>query len=169
MQIKVETASALDADRLRTLRLAALSDSPNAFGAKYEVEKEKPINFWQNSARITNWCLVSADNADIGLVAVDKATQDRTADCWVSAWWIQKEFRGKGVTRLMMDWIDQLASKNNWQRIGLGVWPDNKVGISAYKKLGFIAGSELMPSRSIPGLLYLPMFRDIGGESLEQA
>jgi len=43
------------------------------------------------------------------------------------------------------------------------------VGISAYKKLGFIAGSELMPSRSIPGLLYLPMFRDIGGESLEQA
>jgi hypothetical protein len=43
MQIKVEAASELDADRLRTLRLAALSDSPNAFGAKYEVEKEKLI------------------------------------------------------------------------------------------------------------------------------
>ena len=111
--------------------------------------------------------MVSADNADIGLVAVDKATKDRTADCWISAWWIHQDFRGKGVTKLMLDWVDQLASKNNWRRMGLGVWPDNKVGINAYKKLGFIAGSELMPSRSIPGLLYLPMFRDIGGESLE--
>ena len=167
MQIKVEAASELDADRLRTLRLAALSDSPNAFGAKYEVEKEKPINFWQNSARITSWCLVSAEQVDIGLLAVDKATKDRTADCWISAWWIHQDFRGKGVTKLMLDWVDQLASKNNWRRMGLGVWPDNKAGISAYKKLGFIAGSELMPSRSIPGLLYLPMFRDIGGESNE--
>jgi hypothetical protein len=50
MQIKVEAASELDFDRLRTLRLAALSDSPDSFGAKYDVEKEKPINFWQNSA-----------------------------------------------------------------------------------------------------------------------
>ena len=58
MQIKVEAASELDFDRLRTLRLAALSDSPDSFGAKYDVEKEKPINFWQNSARISNWCLV---------------------------------------------------------------------------------------------------------------
>jgi len=67
----------------------------------------------------------------------------------------------------MLDWIDQLASKKNWHRMGLGVWPDNKQAISAYEKLGFVAGGEPMPSRSIPGLLYLPMFRDIGGESNE--
>jgi RimJ/RimL family protein N-acetyltransferase len=167
MQIKVEAASELDFDRLRTLRLAALSDSPDSFGAKYNVEKEKPINFWQNSARISNWCLVSADEVDIGLVAVDSAGEDRRADCWISAWWIQKEFRGKGITQLMLDWIDQLASKKNWHRMGLGVWPDNKQAISAYEKLGFVAGGEPMPSRSIPGLLYLPMFREIGGESNE--
>ena len=40
MQIKVEAASELDADRLRTLRLAALSDSPNAFGAKLKLRKK---------------------------------------------------------------------------------------------------------------------------------
>jgi RimJ/RimL family protein N-acetyltransferase len=51
--------------------------------------------------------------------------------------------------------------------MGLGVWPDNKQAISAYEKLGFVAGGEPMPSRSIPGLLYLPMFREIGGESNE--
>jgi hypothetical protein len=45
MQIKVEAASELDFDRLRTLRLAALSDSPDSFGAKYDVEKENRLTF----------------------------------------------------------------------------------------------------------------------------
>ena len=40
MQIKVEAASELDADRLRTLRLAALSDSPNAFGTTYGEHRQ---------------------------------------------------------------------------------------------------------------------------------
>ena len=40
MQIKVEAASELDFDRLRILRLAALSDSPDSFGAKYDDENE---------------------------------------------------------------------------------------------------------------------------------
>lgn len=167
MGTQVISASTDEAQRVRELRLSALFESPTAFGAKYVVEKEKPITFWQNSIRISNWCLVSKDEVDIGVLAVDRADKDRTADCWVGAWWIKESFRGQGIAKLMLDWVDQLAERNSWQRVGLGVWPDNDRAIKAYKKLGFIPGDQLMPSRSIPGLLYLPMFRNISGGSVE--
>lgn len=167
MPIQVISAGADQVQRVRALRLSALADSPAAFGAKYDVEKEKPITFWQNTVRISNWSLVSVDELDVGLLAVDRADKDRTADCWIGAWWISESYRGQGIAQLMLDWVDQLAKDNSWARMGLGVWPDNERAISAYKKLGFIAGDQLMPSRSIPGLLYLPMFRDIKGGSIE--
>jgi RimJ/RimL family protein N-acetyltransferase len=65
----------------------------------------------------------------------------------------------------MAGWIYELCQKNHWQRVGLGVWPNNKSAISVYLKLGFVAADALMPSRSIPGLMYLPMYKEIGVES----
>lgn len=167
MLVQVRSAAGESPERLKTLRLAALADSPKAFGAKYEIEKEKPINFWQNSLRITSWCFVTLADLDIGLLAVDRSEKDRQSDCWVSSWWIQEQYRGQGISRLMLSWVDNLARDKNWQKIGLGVWPDNKRAISAYQKLGFIADEQLMPSRSIPGLLYQPMFRVIAGGVIE--
>ena len=35
--------------RLRAIRLKALADSPASFGANYQIESEKPLNYWQNS------------------------------------------------------------------------------------------------------------------------
>ncbi|NCX09711.1 MAG: acetyltransferase, partial [Actinobacteria bacterium] len=49
MSFQITAAKADEAERLRNLRLAALKDAPYAFGAQYEVDKEKPISFWQQS------------------------------------------------------------------------------------------------------------------------
>ena len=64
----------------------------------------------------------------------------------------------------MAQWVYELCRKNGWQKIGLGVWPDNKHAIAVYLKLGFELAEALMPSRSIPGLMYQPMYKSIGGE-----
>ncbi len=64
----------------------------------------------------------------------------------------------------MAHWVYELCEKNGWEKIGLGVWPDNKAAIAVYLKLGFVAADSLLPSRSIPGLMYLPMYKSIGGE-----
>jgi RimJ/RimL family protein N-acetyltransferase len=56
-----------------------------------------------------------------------------------------------------------LALWQKWvEKIGLGVWPNNKAAIAVYVKLGFVAADKLLPSRSIPGLMYLPMYKSIG-------
>ena len=162
MSIEIITATADDVDRLRALRLAALKDTPDAFGAKYEDEAEKPILDWQNRLKNTNWCFVVADGVDVGLLAVDRAEKDRNSDCWLSSWWIHQDHRGSGIPKLMLNWLEQLCIEKKWEKIGLGVWPDNLRAISAYKKLGFTEAEKLLPSRSIPGLMYLAMYRNVG-------
>ena len=162
MSIEIITATADDVDRLRALRLAALKDTPDAFGAKYEDEAEKPTLDWQNRLKNTHWCFVVADGVDVGLLAVDRAEKDRNSDCWLSSWWIHQDHRGSGIPKLMLNWLEQLCLEKNWENIGLGVWPDNLRAISAYKKLGFTEAEKLLPSRSIPGLMYLAMYRNVG-------
>lgn len=164
MDVKLKLAAESDYLRVKQLRLAALKDSPNSFRAKYEVLKDRPDNYWQQVLKASSWCLVSADGVDIGLLAVDRADKDRKSDCWVSGWWISQSHRGQGISKLMAQWVYELCRKNGWEKIGLGVWPDNKAAIAVYLKLGFIAADALMPSRSIPGLMYLPMYKSIGGE-----
>ena len=160
MKLNVLNAPA-DADRLRSLRLRALQDAPYAFGAEYQIESEKPINYWENYLRISTWCVVVAGDKDIGLLEVSKAADDRSADCWLSSWWIDQDFRGQGVSKLMVDWLDQLCVERGWHRQGLGVWPENQVAISAYLKLGFSKAPNELPSRSRPDKMYLPMYRNL--------
>jgi ribosomal protein S18 acetylase RimI-like enzyme len=162
MSIEIITATADDVDRLRALRLAALKDTPDAFGAKYEDEAEKPILDWQNRLKNTHWCFAVADGVDVGLLAVDRAEKDRNSDCWLSSWWIHQDHRGSGIPKLMLNWLEQLCIEKKWEKIGLGAWPDNLRAISAYKKLGFTEAEKLLPSRSIPGLMYLAMYRNVG-------
>jgi len=162
MSIEIVTATVNDFDRLRALRLAALKDTPDAFGAKYEDEVEKPILDWQNRLKNTHWCFAVADGVDVGLLAVDRAQKDRNSDCWLSSWWIHQDHRGSGIPKLMLNWLEQLCIEKKWEKIGLGVWPDNLRAISAYKKLGFTEAEKLLPSRSIPGLMYLAMYRNVG-------
>ena len=164
MDIKLNLATESEYLRLKQIRLAALKDSPNSFGAKYEVLKDRPDNYWQQLLKVSSWCLVSADSVDIGLLAVDRADKDRNSDCWLSGWWITPTHRGQGISKLMAQWVYELCRKNGWEKIGLGVWPDNKAAIAVYLKLGFVAADSLLPSRSIPGLMYLPMYKSIGGE-----
>ncbi len=165
MRIALIAAEETDVERLKRLRLGALKDSPTAFGAKYENLKDRPDHYWEQVIKASSWCLVSVDGLDIGLLAVDRADKDRNSDCWLSSWWISENYRGHGISRLMADWVYNLCKENGWQKIGLGVWPDNKNAIAVYLKLGFELADGLMPSRSIPGLMYQPMYKSIGGDA----
>ncbi len=161
MAIRIESSNINDATRLRELRLRALADAPYAFGADFKVESEKPIEYWQDYLKNTDWCFAVKDGADIGLLAVDKADADRGSDCWLSSWWLEEAYRSQGIPKLMLEWLDKLCISMKWQRQGLGVWPENERAIAAYLKLGFIKGEKPLQSRSRPDKMYLPMYRNL--------
>jgi RimJ/RimL family protein N-acetyltransferase len=117
MAIKLSLATESDYLRLRQLRLAALHESPNSFGAKYETLKDRPDDYWQQVLKASSWCLVSVDGTDIGLLAVDRADKDRNSDCWLSSWWIDPAYRGQGISRLMqsgsMSFVIKMGGKKS--------------------------------------------------------
>jgi RimJ/RimL family protein N-acetyltransferase len=116
---------------------------------------------WQERLKKSDWCFVVADGVDVGLLGVDKADKDRNSDCWLFNWWIKQEFRGKGIPQLMLDWVIKLSKRKEWQIIGLSVWPENLRARSAYQKLGFVEADKPIPARSIPGEVYLGMYRKV--------
>ncbi len=61
MAIRIESSNINDATRLRELRLRALADAPYAFGADFKVESEKPIEYWQDYLKNTDWCFAVKD------------------------------------------------------------------------------------------------------------
>jgi RimJ/RimL family protein N-acetyltransferase len=126
LSIQIITLKSGEGARLREIRLRALQDAPYAFGADFKVESEKPINYWENYLRISNWCLAEDGKKDIGLLQVSKAADDRSADCWLSSWWIDQNYRGQGVSKLMLQWLDKLCASKGWHKQGLGVWPENE-------------------------------------------
>lgn len=161
MNIKIEVPTKSDALRLREIRLRALADAPYAFGADYKVESEKPVEYWQDYLKNTDWCFAVRDGKDVGLLAVDVADADRGSDCWMSSWWLEESYRGQGVPKLMLEWLDKLCESKGWHKQGLGVWPENERAIAAYIKLGFIKGEKPLQSRSRPEKMYLPMYRNL--------
>ena len=64
MSIEIVTPSSNDAERLRNLRLRALADAPYAFGADYKIESEKPIEYWQDYLKNTDWCFAVINGAE---------------------------------------------------------------------------------------------------------
>lgn len=161
MAISVIKLKLSEAARLREIRLQALKDAPYAFGADFQKESEKDLNYWQDYLNNTNWCIAVDNGRDIGLLAVDLADADRGSDCWLSSWWIDKNYRGQGVSKLMLQWLDQLCVEKGWHKQGLGVWPENEAAIAVYLKLGFIKGEKELQSRSRPEKMYLPMYRNL--------
>ena len=67
----IEVVTGQDPSRLKSLRLSALKDTPEAFGAKHEDELLFSDTHWQERMVNTQWCFVVADGVDV--VVVDPA------------------------------------------------------------------------------------------------
>lgn len=51
--------------------------------------------------------------------------------------YVKKEFKGKGLGRILIDKGIEIAKENNKDYVWLGVWEKNQAAIAFYKKMGF--------------------------------
>jgi diamine N-acetyltransferase len=52
--------------------------------------------------------------------------------------YVLKEYHGKGVAQLLMNYVFKFAVENNFEVVWLGVWEYNFIAQAFYKKMGFI-------------------------------
>jgi GNAT superfamily N-acetyltransferase len=159
-QIQVELLTAEQWARAKELRLASLRDSAHAFGGNLETERALSESEWRANFEKLNYIVASVDGVDSAIMTVENLKGDFGATAWVGGCWSSPEYRGVGLLRAMMKFVDEHAQEKGWQRQGLGVWEDNYPAIAAYEKLAFIAMGEPKLSTRVANKFYIRMIRD---------
>jgi GNAT superfamily N-acetyltransferase len=146
--------------RLRDIRLRSLEESPEAFGADYEVVSKFEEHQWREVFTRLSYVVTQLDGKDISIMSIENLDGDFGATCWIGGCWTDPAYRGLGALRSMFNFLDLHAKSRGWMKQGLGVWIDNFSAIAAYEKLGFVAMGEPQESSRKPGKFYQRMIRN---------
>jgi GNAT superfamily N-acetyltransferase len=156
--VVVEIIAPNEWQRLRSIRLQALTESGHAFGGTFEVESAEDESAWRAKFEKNEFLIASVDGVDGAVMYIEVLNGDFGATCWIGGCWSDPRFRGKGLMRAMFTFIDQ--QNKDWKIQGLGVWTNNYSAIAAYEKLGFVKMGEDTESTRKPGMFYQRMIRE---------
>jgi GNAT superfamily N-acetyltransferase len=155
--VVVQEITANEWQRLRSIRLKSLEESPHAFGGTFEIESAEEEISWRSKFEKLDFLIASVDGVDGAVLSVEVLDGDFGATCWIGGCWSDPQFRGKGLMRAMFTFIDE--QEKDWKVQGLGVWTDNFSAIAAYEKLGFVKMGDDTASTRQPGKFYQRMIR----------
>jgi ribosomal protein S18 acetylase RimI-like enzyme len=93
-------------------------------------------------------------------MTIENLAGDFGAKAWIGGCWSSPQYRGVGLLKAMISYVDKDAQEKGWQRQGLGVWEDNYPAIAVYERLGFVAMGEPKPSTRVADKFYIRMIRD---------
>jgi len=152
----------------RSVRLAALQDSPCAFSETYANAVVMPDDFWRGRAErgargeASFSALAFADDEPIGM-AVGLADPEDSAVAYLVAMWVAPEHRGTHVASSLVDAVADWAASRGASNVFAGVLLGNSRAASFYRKVGFAVheggvpkhpatdGAEVVLSRTVVG------------------
>jgi GNAT superfamily N-acetyltransferase len=137
----ISLAQASDWQRTRTIRLRALTDTPDAFWSTLDREMDFSDEDWRQRLVRTDAATFLASNsqADIGIVVV-AANEDGQAGLY--SMWVAPEQRGKGIGDGLIGAAVSWAGKQGFERISLGVGDFNAAAVRLYARHGFVPTGE---------------------------
>jgi RimJ/RimL family protein N-acetyltransferase len=155
--VVVELLAPDEWQRLRSIRLEALTDSGHAFGGTYEAESAEDESTWRLKFEKNDFLIASVNGEDGAMLYIEILNGDFGATCWIGGCWSNPKFRGKGLMRALFTYIDR--QDKDWKIQGLGVFTDNFSAIAAYEKLGFVKMGDDTASTRKPGKFFQRMIR----------
>ena len=73
--MEIRRLSSDQAERLRSIRLRALKDAPDAFGSTLEETQRRPLSSWSEQLAELATFLAVVDRADVGYAAANAPRQ----------------------------------------------------------------------------------------------
>jgi GNAT superfamily N-acetyltransferase len=140
LEVEIRRITADDWQLLRELRLASLTDSPDAFGQRYEEAGVTGDADWIATARASAsgdrraWFIAFAGDAAIGLV---QGRRRPPTDCLLFSMWVAPGARRRGAGRRLVQAIEDWGREWGARRVVLWVIDGNNGAISFYERIGF--------------------------------
>ena len=155
----------------KRMRLASLSDSPNAFSTTFENASCRDLDSWNEQAdstavgidRVTIFAFFNDE--PVGIAALYRDDQDKDSG-EVIQFWVDPVHRGGILAGKLIEEVFSWARKNNFERLFTWVEKGNERAIRFYRKYGFELTNETQTFRSGSDLVSCLMMTEI---SVKQA
>lgn len=126
-----------DWERLKQVRLAALCDTPTAFGVSYATAAANSDTQWRDRASgrgAAQFVLAFVDGVAAGLAG---GVVSPASELELIAMWVRPEYRGAGVAASLVGTIKKRAIEQGHESVVLSVSPSNERAAAFYRKQGF--------------------------------
>lgn len=145
MTIEVRAITADDWRTWRAVRLAALTDAPDAFGSRLHEWADAPEDRWRARLSIPGAIdLLAVDddgNVPVGMATGTPAT-DPAHRAELISLWVDPAVRGRGVATLLIRAIASWAAGTGAAALALSVMADNAAARRSYDRNGFTVSGE---------------------------
>lgn len=148
-----------DWEQWRPVRLAALGDSPDAFGSRLVDWSDAPEDRWRDRLSIPGALdlLAVQDGHPVGMASGVPDKDDRAE---LISMWVDPVARGRGVADALIAEVVRWAAAAGRRVLTLSVMPDNDRARRTYERLGFVVTDE--PGDALPdGRHEAVMHRDL--------
>lgn len=166
----------------RPVRLAALTDAPEAFGSRLADWQAAPEDRWRDRLSLPGAVDLLAIEHDrspeqapqrtpdpdpapgrpVGMATGVPSADDPAAAELISMW-VAPEARGRGVARRLIDAVARAMAEHGAARLELSVMPDNHRARQIYERSGFTLTDS--PGDALPdGRRELVMARELAAE-----
>jgi ribosomal protein S18 acetylase RimI-like enzyme len=135
---------------LRSIRLAALQDSPYAFASTYEREAAWDDDAWRRSFGRVAWFLAWDGDEPVGVAAGLPEEGAPPDERHVISLWVAPHRRRCGVATALYRAVADWGRREGARSLVLWVTEGNEAAHRMYRKLGFVPTGERQPLPSDP-------------------
>jgi len=134
--VRIEHLGHDEGERLRAIRICALRDAPEAFGATLEEALARGPDGWTQQVRDLPTFIAVKDGADVGMVRCARDSAE-AGTAWLISMWVAPEWRRAGIGGALIDRVVEWARANGVERVRLDVADHNVKAIALYAAKGF--------------------------------
>ena len=140
MEYRILRARPSHWQRVRSVRLRALADAPDAFGSTLDEERQLTDNEWSSrseNVKVAQFLAIASNGSELGIaVGAPYSGQEQAAGLF--SMWVAPEARKHGVGVALVQAVIEWAQSEGYSRILLDVGNTNAPAISLYRSCGFI-------------------------------
>jgi ribosomal protein S18 acetylase RimI-like enzyme len=135
-KISFKKVSPDDWQKFREIRLKGLQTDPQAFGGTFQSESQEGEEYWKERFSNPERCFYAAEEGNIFVATA--GSKKIAEDNWmIVAVYTLPEFRGKNISKELINQIIGEAKKTGASKVSLMVNPQQESAVNLYKKMGF--------------------------------